>query len=149
MAAWQITIDCKDPAVLVAFWIDALDYVAKPAPAGFTTWNDWYLSVGVPEDELDLSGDGADRIEDPTGAGPGIWFQVVPESKTVKNRLHLDLLVGGGRSVPLDQRRARVDQKVADLTGLGATIQRVQDDETNDFYAVTLQDPEGNEFCVV
>jgi hypothetical protein len=148
MTAWQLTVDCSNPSVMVAFWRRALDYIVKPAPTGFATWNDWYVSVGVPEGELDLTGDGADRIEDPTGAGPGIWFQVVPEPKTVKNRLHLDLLVGGGRAVPLDQRRSRVDEKVADLIELGASVHQVHDDESSEFYAVTLQDPEGNEFCV-
>jgi hypothetical protein len=66
-----------------------------------------YLSVGVPEEELG-DGDCADRLVDPAGSAPAIWFQVVvPEKKTLKNRLHLDVLVGGGRSVPVAFRRQR------------------------------------------
>lgn len=149
MTPWQLTIDCQNPSAMVAFWSRALGYIVKPAPEGYASWNEWYLSVGVPEDELDLTGDGADRIEDPEGRGPGIWFQVVPEFKELKNRLHPDLLVGGGRSVPLAQRRVIVDAKVADLVLIGATVLRVHDDLANDHYAITLQDPEGNEFCVV
>jgi hypothetical protein len=146
---WQLTIDCADPALLVRFWAPLLNYAVQPAPDGFNTWNEWYLSVGVPADELDLDGDGADRIFDPTGRGPKIWFQVVPEQKVGKNRLHLDVTVGGGRSVPLATRRERVDAKVAELIGLGATVQRVADHEgDNDHYYAVMHDPEGNEFCV-
>ncbi|MFN8189453.1 MAG: VOC family protein [Nocardioidaceae bacterium] len=145
---WQITIDCADPAPLVRFWAAALDYVVTPPPEGFDTWNAYYLSVGVPEDELDLDSDGADRIMDPTGAGPAFWFQVVPEPKTDKNRLHLDLFpTRRDRSLPLDERRRIVDATVADLEALGATIWRRLDDDPS-HYAVTLRDPGGNEFCV-
>ena len=93
---WQITVDCADPSPLVRFWAAALDYVVTPPPEGFETWNAYYLSVGVPEDELDLDSDGSDRIMDPSGAGPRVWFQVVPEPKNGKNRLHLDLFPPGG-----------------------------------------------------
>jgi hypothetical protein len=57
--------------------------------------------VGVSEDELGL---GLDRIADPAGRGPRIWFQVVPEKKTLKNRLHLDITVSGGRANPIETR---------------------------------------------
>lgn len=67
----------------------------------------------------------------------------------VKNRLHLDLLVGGGRSVPLAERRERVVAKVASLARAGATVMRTTDTPEQDHYAVLLHDPEGNEFCVV
>ena len=80
-------IDCADAARLVEFWSLALDYVPSPPPEGFATWHEWYLSVGVPEEELDLTGDGTDRLTDPNGVGPPIWFQPVPEVKSVKNRL--------------------------------------------------------------
>lgn len=146
MTEWQITIDCADPGRLVPFWADALGYRPRPAPDGFDTWNDWYLSVGVPEDELDFSHDGTDRLEDPDGRRPNIWFQIVPEAKSVKNRIHFDLYVGGGRSVPIEERRRRVDQRVAELGALGASIVRTTDD--SDHYAIVMHDPEGNEFCV-
>ena len=90
---WQLTIDCRDPGRLVTFWAPALGYVVQPAPAGFETWNQWYLSVGVPAEELNLDEEsgGADRLIDPTGRGPRIWFQVVPGVDMTKNRLQRDL----------------------------------------------------------
>ena len=101
MVTWQLTIDCADPARMVRFWGPALGYEVAPPPEGHATWNEWYLAVGVPAAELDLAGDGSDRLQDPTGAGPRIWFQVVPEPKAVKNRLHLDLYpTGRDRTLP-------------------------------------------------
>jgi hypothetical protein len=58
---------------------------------------DYYISLGVPPEELG-DGDAVDRLVDPSGHGPAIWFQVVPERKSLKNRLHLDLKgVAGAR----------------------------------------------------
>ncbi|MEV0269106.1 VOC family protein [Hamadaea sp. NPDC050747] len=144
---FQLTIDCADPDRLVPFWAAALGYRPQDPPEGHATWRDYYLSVGVPAEEL---GDGpcADRLEDPAGNGPSIWFQIVPEKKTVKNRLHLDVMVGGGRSVPVTERRPRVDAKVAQLVDLGATVLYRHDGDTEGHYGVTMADPEGNEFCV-
>ena len=144
---FHLTIDCANPGVLVPFWAVALGYVPKPPPEGFDTWRAWYLSVGVPADELG-DGDCADRLVDPEGRGPTIWFQVVPEGKTVKNRLHLDLFVGGGRTVPMQTRRERVDAKVATLLAAGATMVRGGENPEIDHYFAVLLDPEGNEFCV-
>ncbi|WP_020523723.1 VOC family protein [Catelliglobosispora koreensis] len=144
---FQLVIDCADPDRLVPFWAAALGYRPQDPPEGHATWRDYYVSVGVPEEEFG-DGDGADRLVDPAGAGPAIWFQVVPEKKTIKNRLHLDLKVGGGRSVSLGERRVRVDSKVAQLVQLGASVLSRHDDATSDHYAATLADPEGNEFCV-
>ena len=123
-----------------------LGYEVQSAPDGFATWNDWYLSVGLPAEELDLTGDGADRLFDPSGRGPKIWFQPVPEAKQVKNRLHIDVYVTGGRSTPIEERRRVVDARVAELLALGATIDHT--DNGDDHHHVTLRDPEGNEFCV-
>ncbi len=146
MTTWQITVDCSDPSRLVGFWAEALGYEPQPPPDGFDSWNAWYLSVGVPEDELELDGDGSDRIRDPRGEGPNIWFQPVPEPKSVKNRLHFDIYVGGGRGVPIEERRNRVDARVAELVAIGGTIRNTSDE--NDHYFVGMRDPEGNEFCV-
>jgi hypothetical protein len=143
---FQLTIDCADARRLVPFWAEALGYEPQPPPDGFSSWRDWYVSVGVPEDELPH--DWVDRLVDPAGAAPPIWFQPVPEEKVVKNRLHLDLKIGGGRAVPLDVRRQRVDAKVEELTALGATILRATEAPDADHYYVVMQDPEGNEFCV-
>jgi hypothetical protein len=140
----QLVIDCADAGPLVRFWAAALGYVPPAPPDGHDSWADWYRSVGVPEDEI---GDGIDRLVDPTGAGPALWFQPVPEPKTVKNRLHLDLHVAG-RGTPIAKRRRIVNAEVERLVGLGATVLRVHDGETEGHYAVTLGDPEGNEFCV-
>ena len=143
----HITIDAHDPSAQVRFWCLALDYRPAPPPSGFATWRDWYVSVGVPEDELGDS-DCQDRIEDPEGIGPPIWFQVVPEAKSVKNRVHLDLRVTEGRAVPVDERIPVVERKAAELVAAGATRLRVLQ-EGEGHYGVVMQDPEGNEFCIV
>jgi hypothetical protein len=145
---FQLVIDCRDPDVLVPFWAGALGYTPQPPPAGFATWRDWYRSIGIPDDELG-DGDCADRLVDPDGNGPRIWFQVVPEGKVAKNRLHLDIKVGGGRAVPLATRKRRVDAKAAELRAAGATTLSVGEHPEHDHYSVLMQDPEGNEFCVV
>jgi len=142
---YQVTIDCADPDRLTRFWAAALGYQVQGPPAGFDGWDAYWRSVGVPEEEL---GGGDDRLVDPTGAGPRIWFQVVPEPKVVKNRIHLDLQVGGGRDVPLAVRKERVDAEADRLVPAGATRLRVLEQEGLDHYAVSMHDPEGNEFCI-
>lgn len=74
MVDWQLTVDCRDPARLVAFWAEVLGYVPAPPPVGFDTWNDWYRSVGVPDGELPDDQEAVDRLVDPSGEGPRIWF---------------------------------------------------------------------------
>ncbi|MEU6932639.1 VOC family protein [Streptomyces sp. NPDC046385] len=147
----QLTIDCADPRRLVVFWAEALRYVPEPPPEGHPSWQAYWRAIGVPEDELtDGAGELPESIVDPKGVGPRVWFQAVPEPKTAKNRLHLDLKVGGGRTVPLARRRERVDAEVARLTALGASILYTMDEPDGmAYYAVVLRDPEGNEFCVV
>jgi hypothetical protein len=85
---------------------------------------------------------------DPDRRGPRIWFQVVPEHKTVKNRLHLDIHVGGGRAVSLEVRRQRVDAEARRRPDLGAYRRRAlrRFEEGIDHYGVAMRDPEGNEF---
>jgi hypothetical protein len=146
----QLTIDCADPPRLAAFWAEALGYLPEPAPEGYETWRAYWSATGVPDEELPPgAGDTSESIVDPTGRGPRVWFQQVPEPKTTKNRLHLDLKVGGGRGVPLAERTARVTATVDRLTAAGATVVRTMDEPAMSYYAVVLQDPEGNEFCVV
>ena len=72
----------------------------------------------------------------------------LPDGKTGKNRLHLDISAGGDRSVPIETRTARVDAEVQRLVGLGATMTRVLTEPGLDHYAVAMTDPEGNEFDV-
>ncbi len=143
--SYQLVIDCTSPEPLARFWAEALRYVIAPPPAGFDSWDDWYRSVGVPEDEIGL---GADRIEDPNGEGPRIWFQVVPEKKSIKNRIHIDVNATGGRGSPFATRREQVEAEAARLVSLGATRLPTIVEEGLDHYAVALIDPEGNEFDI-
>jgi hypothetical protein len=89
----------------------------------------WAAALGSDVDE-DSTVDRA-FVEAPGWGGPNIWFQRVPEPKTAKNRVHLDLRAPGS-----------VADKVARLTALGATVQRDGKD------LVVMADPDGNEFCV-
>ena len=123
---FQLVIDCADPEPLAHFWAAALGYELEPPPPGFASWDAYWRDVGVPEDEL---GTGVDRIVDPDGQGPRIWFQVVPERKAVKNRLHIDIGVGGGRAIPIETRRQRVDAEAARLADLGAVLVGVLETE--------------------
>ena len=101
--SFQLVIDCRSADPLAHFWAEALHYVIEPPPSGFDSWDDYYRSIGVAEDELGL---GADSIVDPDGEGPRIWFQVVPEQKSIKNRLHIDVRASGSsRDTPLETRR--------------------------------------------
>ena len=108
-----LTIDCRDPRVVAEFWAAALGYRMKE----------------IDEDDAE--------IVPPDGSGrPPMLFQVVPEGKSVKNRLHLDLRPSGSMA-----------SEVARLEQLGATaITRV--DEDGSFWTV-VADPEGNELCVL
>ncbi|MHB1007160.1 MAG: VOC family protein [Chloroflexota bacterium] len=136
----QVVIDCHDPATLAPFWAEALGYQLDPPPAGFANWQDWLRDRGVPPEEWNA----ASAVSDPEGAGPRVYFQRVPEDKVVKNRVHLDINVGGGRTAPLAERRQRVDAEAQRLTALGARVFRAFEEQGE--YWVTLLDPEGNEF---
>jgi hypothetical protein len=145
MAFWQLTIDANDPARLARFWAQALGYQTAPPAEPETTWHAHYRTR--------LGGEAAfdDRLLDPEGLRPPIWFQQVPEDKAGKNRLHLDLYpTGRDNALSRQQRIEIVEAKVAELTGLGASIERrTREDAPDDpNYSVVLRDPEGNEFCV-
>ncbi|WP_433604061.1 VOC family protein [Dactylosporangium sp. CA-139114] len=141
---FTLTFDCAAPGALAAFWCEALGYVPAAPPAGFDSWEQWLIRFEVPEDEWD---DGA-AIEDPSGAGPRISFLKVPEPKRAKNRIHVDVQVGGGRATPWEERWPKVRAKADRLIAAGATEQAVFDLEGRPDHVVLL-DPEGNEFCVV
>lgn len=138
----QVVIDCADPAKLAEFWAQALGYKLQDPPAGFSTWEDFLRAQSVPEPEWNS----ASAVVDPDGRGPRLYLQRVPEPKTVKNRLHLDLNVSGGPATPLDERVEQVRAEVARLRRAGAT-QVGEAQERGEFHVV-MQDPEGNEFCV-
>ena len=139
-----ITVDCADAQVVAQFWCRALGYVESPPPQGWSDWPSFLTDQGVPEDEW---GDGA-TIRPASGDGPSISFLKVPEGKTVKNRVHLDVKVSGGRHLDQALRETRIRATEADLVAHGArTVADVADDGRLDH--VVMADPEGNEFCVV
>jgi hypothetical protein len=140
---FQVTFDAADPQRLAAFWETALGYQEEPPPEPFASWEDWARSVEIPEERW---GDYA-ALVDPEGVQPRLFFQRVPEPKTAKNRVHLDVSVGGDRrrATP-EQRRPLIDAAAERLVGAGATRVRAYDEP--DQYWVVMQDPEGNEFCL-
>ncbi|MGH3681312.1 MAG: VOC family protein [Natronosporangium sp.] len=133
----DLTFDCTNAKLLAEFWKLALGYVDKPPPPPFATEAEWLRDLGIPEEEWD---DGA-WLCDPTGAGPQLSILKVPEPKLAKNRLHIDVRVGGTGS--RDERWARITAEVERLTAAGATTLWVDTD-----HHVVMADPEGNEFCV-
>ncbi|MGV9900241.1 VOC family protein, partial [Streptomyces tendae] len=95
----QVTFDCAQPERVARFWCEVLGYVAPSPPEGFATWDDYNGSL-PPADR-----DAWFACSDPSGAGPRLFFQRVPEGKVVKNRVHLDVRVGTG----LGPYRGRMD----------------------------------------
>ncbi len=144
VAKISITIDAGDPRLLADFWSTALGYVEADPPTGWSTWEAWLSDHNVPESDWN---DGA-ALEDPLGHGPSISILKVPEAKTVKNRLHLDLHVSGGRHVDSEIRSSRIQSTVSSLIAMGATVVAQYADGAR-LDHVVLADPEGNEFCVV
>ncbi len=144
---WKVVIDANDPHAQAGFWAAALRYEVEDNSAliekllrfgalpeeatvefhGRRTFRD-LIAVRHPEDPFEE--------ESGTGLGRRLLFQRVPETKTVKNRLHLDLHPGEGRR----------DEEVARLEGLGASVLRRVKEQGGEW--VVLADPEGNEFCV-
>jgi len=122
---WTLGCDADDPQRIAAFWARALRYVPEP---GF---------------------EGPDNasIVDPDGRGPAIGFLRVPEGKTAKNRMHIDIRVAGEPPWdPLDHERL-VRERVAELVTAGATLVR-EELYDGELGHVVMLDPEGNEFCV-
>src|SRR5262249_51965055 len=122
---WTLGGDAADPHRIAAFWAGALGYVTEP---------------GYDEP------DGASII-DPDGVGPAISFLRVPEGKTAKNRIHIDIRGAGEPPWDLAARERLIRAKVAELLAAGATLVR---EDAGDPYLdhVVMLDPEGNEFCV-
>jgi hypothetical protein len=137
----QVVFDAAEPERLAEFWGLALGYVTEPAPEGFASWEEFARDAGIPESDF---GEQSSRI-DPTGEGPRLYFQRVPEGKTAKNRVHLDVRVAG-REVRGEERKRLVSEHVERLVQAGASLAWTNDDSRGD--SIVMRDPEGNEFCV-
>ncbi|MFJ9540504.1 VOC family protein [Streptomyces sp. NPDC101225] len=144
---WKLVIDAADPHAQADFWAAALGYAVEDNAAfierllelgalpeaatvdfhGRRAFRD-LIAVRHPDDPYDT--------EKGTGLGRRLLFQRVPEPKSVKNRLHLDLHPGEGRR----------DGEVERLEGLGASVLRQVKEPAGEW--VVMADPEGNEFCV-
>ncbi|MFJ6379955.1 VOC family protein [Kitasatospora sp. NPDC092039] len=136
----QITFDCASPERVGRFWCEALGYLPPRIPEGFDTWDEYQRSL-PPEEQ-----DAWFAASDPTGAGPRLYFQRVPEGKVVKNRVHLDVRVGTG--LVGAERLAALEAECARLLPLGATRgQLLLADDKNES-CLNMQDVEGNEFCL-
>jgi catechol 2,3-dioxygenase-like lactoylglutathione lyase family enzyme len=135
----NITFDCADPDALSAFWAQALGYAKRALPPDMRAE---LLAAGLTEEDLRARG----LAEDPQGGGPRLLFQRVPEPKTAKNRMHMDILAVPGRRATTEE----VDAEVERLQGLGATVLRKSDGSWGPYpeYHYVMADPEGNEFCV-
>lgn len=137
---FQVTFDCADPERVGRFWCEVLGYVVPPPPDGFASWEDY-------ERMLPAERQGAwFACIDPTGVGPRLFFQRVPEGKVVKNRVHLDVRTATG--LVGEERVAALEAECARLVALGATrVRLLLADEENESCLV-MQDVEGNEFCL-
>ncbi|MER6470401.1 VOC family protein [Streptomyces collinus] len=144
---WKLVIDAADPHAQADFWAAALHYEAEDNSALVER----LLSFGALPEAATVDHHGRpafrdliavrhpdDPVDPDSGSGLGrrLLFQRVPEAKTVKNRLHLDLHPGAGR---------RADE-VARLGSLGARVLREVREPGSEW--VLMADPEGNEFCV-
>ncbi|MCU1535082.1 MAG: hypothetical protein JWR53_1563 [Glaciihabitans sp.] len=135
----NITFDCANPRELSHFWADVFGYPHAEWPDDLKAE---LLAGGLTEDDLESRG----LAEDPEGKGPRLFFQRVPEGKTAKNRMHIDVNCAPGRRSTKEERDAEAQRLVA----LGATIMvnfsanwgPILDEH------YVMQDPEGNEFCI-
>jgi|SRR5690606_39139070 len=137
---FQVTFDCAEPERLARFWCEVLGYVVPPPPEGFVTWDEFHQTQ-PPEDR-----DSSFACLDPTGVGPRLYFQRVPEGKVVKNRLHLDVRVGTG--LVGEERLAALEAECARLVALGAKRVRLLPADGVNESCLVMQDIEGNEFCL-
>jgi hypothetical protein len=136
---FQVTIDCSAPHVLADWWAEALGWQVEKQDEAFIRR---MVESGAASEADTTEHRGAlvwkvgTGLLSPDPGRPRVLFQAVPEAKTVKNRMHLDVRVGA------EHREA----EVARLIGLGAT--ELWRAAQGPFEWVTLADPEGNEFCV-
>jgi hypothetical protein len=139
----QITFDCADPGALAGFWAEVLGYKYDDPPPGFDSWEEALDSLGVPTERRN----DASAVVDPEGTGPRLFFQKVPEGKTAKNRVHLDVRAAPG--LQGEDRMAALEAECERLVGLGATrLKRFEPDPPLSAGFIVMHDPEGNEFCL-
>ncbi len=139
----QISFDCADPHALAGFWIEVLGYRYDDPPPGYATWDEALDALDVP---LERRNDASAAV-DPDGRGPRLWFQKVPEGKTAKNRVHVDVRAAVGLTG--DERMAALEAKAERLVELGATrVRRFEPDQAMSAGFLVMLDPEGNEFCL-
>lgn len=137
---FQITIDCSQPHVLAAWWAQTLGWSVEPSNEDFI--RDMIGQGFASEDDTTVFDgslvwkEGAAILNTSDPSAPRLLFQLVPETKSVKNRLHLDVRVP---DVSLDDARAQ-------LVGRGATF--LHNGAQGPHSWITMADPEGNEFCV-
>ncbi|WP_182112246.1 MULTISPECIES: VOC family protein [unclassified Actinotalea] len=140
--SFQVTVDCADPHALADWWAETLGWEVEPSDPDFIRS---MVSQGHASEADTTTHRGVlvwrtgAAIGHPDGAGPAarMLFQLVPEGKTVKNRMHLDLRPGDGDA----------DAVVARLLERGATFLHTGSEGPQSTWT-TLADPEGNEFCV-
>ena len=141
-ATVQVTFDCADPGALSRFWNEVLGYRLDSPPPPYQTWDEALDAWNIPEERRN----DASASVDPDGVGPRLWFQKVAEGKTAKNRVHLDVRSAVGLKGA--ERMAALEARCDALLALGATrLWRVEPDHIN-LGHITMQDPEGNEFCL-
>jgi hypothetical protein len=140
---FQVTVDATDPHVLADWWAETLGWVVEPTDeafirrmidAGYATAEDtrsyngalvWKVGAAIRHPE-----------ESEQAPRPRVLFQLVPEAKAVKNRVHLDVRVG------MDNLDAELER----LTARGATF--LHRGQQGPYSWITVADPEGNEFCI-
>ncbi|PJN36333.1 hypothetical protein CG747_33680 [Streptomyces sp. CB02959] len=136
----QVTFDCAEPERVARFWCEVLGYVVPQPPEGCATWDDFDRTLPAEHQGAWFA------CSDPSGEGPRLFFQRVPEGKVVKNRVHLDVRVGTG--LVGEERLAVLEAECARLVALGAVcVQLLRADGINES-CIVMQDIEGNEFCL-
>lgn len=137
----QVVIACDDPAALAEFWAEALGYIVQPPPEGFSTWDEFADSVGIPEEmRNDLS-----AVVDPEAAGPRILFERY-DGGARSQRVHFDVNVIA-EEMGDEERKANLAAERVRLEALGASYKREATGIAGEYW-IEMFDPEGNWFCV-